>query len=113
MEVKEDIGDSIAATGAASYVYSKSLTTSFGYTYESKIQDDYTGIPNGRDTYLEEGTLRYAHIAKVEVTYSTVNDYLEKKIAVPGALNWEISRVFSGRNIENQTRYEATLSLYF
>lgn len=113
MGLKEDIGDSIGASAGFDYVFNQKWDIASTLGYEHKLEDSYSGAPNGRGRFLEKGTSRSAEIARVQVTYSSVQAYLNKKSPIPSLVAYEISKTVAGSNVENQTTHEITLSLFF
>lgn len=113
MRLNEDIGDSWSLAAAASLRASAAFTHMFAYSYERKFSDSYSGAPNGRGSFLESHTSREAHLAKYEITYSSVAAYKAQKAMIPGTISYQLSQVVSGVNIENQTRHELWLKMFF
>lgn len=113
MDLDADIGDSWSLSGARTYKFNSKYATALGYTFEQKMQDKYSGAPGGRETYLQIGTDRLAHVGKMEFTYSTIDSFMKKKAMIPGTIVYEVSKVFAGQNVENQFKHEVWLSVYF
>jgi len=113
MNLKWDVGDSwtlgFSRTNKINEVYSAAV----GYSYEQKWHDRYAGAPGGREIFLEADSNRTAHVGKLEITYSSINNYLNKKALIPGTIIYEMSKVFAGQNTENQFKHEVWLSVYF
>ena len=109
----EDLGDTVSSGVAVSYLHSSAVSFASGFYYQYKMKDSYSGAPNNRGRFLEEGTNKSAQILKGQVSYSTVQAYLSKKAALPGSIDYEISKTIAGTNVENQTAHTLTFSLFF
>lgn len=112
-ELEEDIGDTWSVMAGAGYKHNSNWTTTVAVQHEEKQQDRYSNSNVGNSAILEQNTRAEANIGKIELGYSTVDDYFAKKAAIPMDVYFEISTVMSGVNIENQTRHELWLMMYF
>lgn len=113
MTVDENVGDSLGVSAGFDYIINQRWDVASTLGYEHKLKDTYSGDPDGRGRFLEKGTSRSAEIAKIQVTYSSVQDYLNKKALIPSLVAYEVSKTLAGSNVENQTTHEITLSLFF
>ncbi|MCB0350798.1 MAG: hypothetical protein KDD38_06420 [Bdellovibrionales bacterium] len=113
MNLASNTGDSLSAFFGASWQLTPNIMAASAYGIEQKFKDQYSGAPSGRNQFLENGTEREARIGKLEVIYSSVQDYLKGQALLPASIGYELSRIISGVNIENQTKHEVTLSVYF
>jgi hypothetical protein len=111
--VRQKIGDVWSVMTGINFKLDDSLSFGLAFQYEEKAKDDYGGIANVSNSILRARTDREAQVVRFEAEYSTVNQYLRNKFAIPLALNYEVSQVFQGRNIENQTRHEVNFSVFF
>ena len=111
--LKENLGDTVGASVGLAFAYDEALSFMSTYGYQYKFKDEFSGAPGGRERFLEDDTNRSAQTAKVQVSYSSVQDYLKKKAMLPGSVDYEIAKTMAGTNVENQTIHTLTLSLFF
>lgn len=109
----EDLGDVLGLGAGLYHTFNGNWQMATQYSYEYKFADTYTGAPSGRAKYLEDGSEKSAHLARVEVTYSMVSDYFRKRASIPIEFFYELTKTLAGTNVENQTRHEFTARMFF
>lgn len=114
----EDMGDTWSIGSAVKWEMTDSFNTGVGYSFEQKQKDWIAGSEKGDASLLVKNTDSQASLAKLELNYSTIKDFKNKKASVPATLSYEISQVVNNpiarnKNIENQTRHDLWLSIYF
>lgn len=112
-KLSEDLGDTVSSGIGLSHTYDSAWSFAGAYYYQYKLKDSFSGAPNGRERYLESGTNKSAQIVKAQVSYSTIQAYFDKTFALPGSIDYEISKTMAGTNVENQTAHTLTFSLFF
>jgi len=96
-----------------SYKINEKWSIASGYSFEYKFSNQYSGAPGSRGRFLEKGTQKSAHLGRLKVGYSTVSSFLKKKALVPLVAAYKLTKTFAGSNIENKTRHELSVSLFF
>ena len=111
--LSEDPGDIFALTGGLIWDLGTYWSITGAYQFEQKFEGQISGAPSGRAQYLESGSDREAHLARVETTFSTAKAYRLGQSSVPWSIYYEWVSVFSGKNVESSILHEVGLSLYF
>ena len=109
----EQIGATASASLGATWEHSSSFVTSLAYTREEKEADRYSQSDIGDSSLLSRGTKSSANIGTIELAYSTVSLFRQKKVSIPYTASIEFSSVLSGTNIENQSIISAQLGIFF
>jgi len=109
----EDLGDTATALTSVSWEYSRSLSMGVGIAREEKFGDKYSPSRVGDVNQLEKNSSSSATILKFEINLSSVDSYLTKKVAVPAHIFYELSQTLAGANVENQTRHDIWMGIYF
>lgn len=111
--VHRHIGDSVGAGFNAFYDISDRWVLGFSLERFKKSADHYQGAPFTRVDLLSLGTEAEADRVKWEITYTSVNSYLQKKSFLPMMASLEVSDVLAGKNTERQTVQELSIMLFF
>ena len=113
-EVVTRYGGETAILGtSANYHLNASWMTGVGYEYLHKQRDRYKGNRNLAYSVLENETDSISHKSRVDLSYSTVQAYFDKKAIIPTIFTLEISDIFAGRNIARQTFTEFNWMLFY
>lgn len=89
------------------------FTLSGEYKVGQKTKDTYSGSAKGNSTFLAENSNSLWQKVSAEVSYSTIQNYLNKKSFAPMTFSFLIYDTIAGKNIERRTGQEITASLYF
>lgn len=109
---RETSPTTILGTSAA-YKISREWASAVGYEYNNKSRDRIRGNKGGSYAVLEDYTDSTLHRSRLELSYSTVQAYLDKTAMVPTTFSLEVSDVFAGKNIPRQTLTELTWMLFY
>ena len=112
--VDKDLGDILRTSIAGDYSFSKTFSAGLKYEYASKQKDKVDGDLGLLYSELEEGTDWTSQTLIVNITYSTVQTYLDEKTGIPMDVFFEYESVFDGKNgVLEQEILSIGCSLYF
>jgi opacity protein-like surface antigen len=101
------------AGASANYKFNREWSTGLGYEFSAKERDRIDGKQSGAYAVLENETNSVAHRSRAELSYSTVQAYLDKSSLIPTTFSLEISDIFAGQNVPRQTLTELTWLLFY
>lgn len=111
--VDRDIGDAYRWEANIRKRWSHTLSSSVAYIGEYKNEDYYTGSKGYNYSLLSENTDAVYHKLEANISYSSVDNFLDKKALFPFLVSYKYSDIFSGRNIERQEAHELTFMVFF
>jgi hypothetical protein len=103
--VSRDLGDRFEFEVSARYALPMGFSLASLYRYVFKLEDQISGTKGFRYESLEEETARTEHIFTVELYYSTVNLYREKKFPFPAVAHLTYRNRFAGSNNAPRSQY--------
>ncbi|UCG39127.1 MAG: hypothetical protein JSV00_02520 [bacterium] len=107
--VDRDIGDTIELELSGKYslsdTWSLGLVYKYGLGMKNRVSGDYPSLEDETD-YIE-------HVYTVDISYSTVSLYMDKKFSVPMAASLAYRDRFAGENANNSQYLAFGLSVYF
>jgi hypothetical protein len=111
--VSREIGNTATVGSNLFYEITDSWQVGVGYDFATKAADKYTGSENSRYDLLATNSDSQAQHMKLEVTYSSVQSYFDKKALIPLMVSFEVSDVVAGVNIERQLAQEFNFMMFF
>ena len=113
-EVDLDLGDIIELEFSGAYELRRDLTASALYRYVHSMKDKVSGNLGYNYAALEEDTDSTEHIGILELSYSTLPLFQDKKFPVPLEAGISYRNRFAGKNNVNASQYIGlTLGIYF
>jgi hypothetical protein len=83
----------------------------YGAEYVERSQ--YTSKSSLADAILESDTEKLSHIARLNMSYSTLSLYQQKKFIAPISFNLAVQSIFAGKNIPKYERADFEVRLFF
>jgi hypothetical protein len=113
-KVSRNLGDTTTLDLSGSYEFSPGWSFALGYMYSSKSKDKVSGNRGFNYKSLEDETDAKYQLASVELSYSTIELFKQKKFSVPMSASIGYEDVFAGKNNSLQQKYiTAKLAVYF
>jgi hypothetical protein len=103
--VKRNLGDFFEFEISAKYGLLKGLNFSGLYKYGFKLKDNVSGNMGFNYSSLEQETKATSHIYIVELSYSTLPLYLEKKFPLPISASLSYRNRFAGSDNVLRSQY--------
>lgn len=107
------LGNKVLANIQANIRFSDQWMSSLLYSLEYKEADKYKSAYESANSILQIDTEKNSQIAKVNLTYSTLALFQQKKFIIPLNLNLSAQTIFSGKNVPYYNRYDFEIALYF
>lgn len=95
------------------YKLSDEWMTSTIYSLEYTEKSDYKSSSPVADNILENDTEKVSHVGRVNLGYSTVSLYKEKKFFMPMSFNVAFQTVLGGKNVPKYSRGDFEVRLFF
>lgn len=113
-DVKRNLGDIIELEAMGNYYFTQQLFGGLKYRFTKKFKDSISGNKGFAYSSLEEQTDFTSHMFFINLGYSTVQMYLEKKFSVPFCVNLAYRNRFAGTNFINKSQYlSLDLTVFF
>jgi hypothetical protein len=109
----KDPGDAVNVQFASNFITSDYIHFGFGYEWNDKKADKYTGHRNLRYDLLEKDSNTKSEVAKFKLTYSTLNGFLQGTEKIPYSVVYAFADTVRGENIEREMTHELLLKFYF
>lgn len=112
--VERDLGDVIQLELSGAYEITDFLIGGLKYEYTREFKDSIKGDQNYNYKSLEDETDQRSHVYVVSLTYSTIQQYLDKRARIPFTASLSYRDRFAGKNNINVSEYiGASFSLFF
>jgi hypothetical protein len=107
------LGNKTQANLQENFKFNDQWMSSLTYIFEYKEEDKYKSAFLDANKILAMDTEKFSQSAKINLNYSTVKLYQQKKFAAPMNFNLSAQSIFSGKNTPNYERFDFELGLYF
>ncbi|MBC7537428.1 MAG: hypothetical protein H7281_01300 [Bacteriovorax sp.] len=107
------LGNKAQTNLQANYKLSEEWTTSLTYSFEYIEPSDYKSSDPIADTILEADTEKITHTGRLNLGYSTLSLYQQKKFFVPVSFNLAVQSIFAGKNVPKYERADFEIRLFF
>ena len=111
--LQRNIGDELTVDLYSQYKFNDAFSVSLLGQRGWKGQDTFRGKNNWNYSFLEQNTEASWWRGQLEVAFSTVDWFLQKKFAIPFSVSYIYSDILSGVNIPRQLRNELSLMFFF
>ncbi len=98
---------------SAALSLSDQLKLSMGYSYGEKLKDSYSASGKGDSSLLAEKSQKKWQKMIGEISYSTVQNYLQSKKFIPLIFSFNAFDTIAGENIERRLGQELNMTLFF
>ncbi len=110
---KIKLGNKFSANFQGNYKFSDEWMSSLIYGAEYVERSQYTSKSSLADAILESDTEKLSHIARLNMSYSTLSLYQQKKFIAPISFNLAVQSIFAGKNIPKYERADFEVRLFF
>lgn len=111
--VDRNPGDKLGIESAVVYMPHERVEFGFGYDFESKQKDSYSGSKGSRYDLLENNTDTEVQILRLKASYTTVTSFVGGKSQIPYSITYAYADFFDGKNVEREKTHEMLLKFYF
>lgn len=109
----KDPGNAVNVQLASNFIISDYIHFGFGYEFNYKGTDKYTGNKNSRYDLLEKNSDTESEIAKFKLSYTTLNGFLQGNDKIPYTVVYAFADTVRGKNIEREMTHELLMKFYF
>lgn len=95
------------------YLFSETLSLSPIYSLEYVEPSKIRSSNPRSDAILEADSEKLSHTARINLAYSTIPLYQQKKFAAPIIFNFAIQSIFAGKNVPKYERADFEVRLFF
>jgi len=110
---KIKLGNKFSANLQANYKFSDEWMSSLIYGAEYVERSQFTSKSLIADAILESDTEKISHIARLNLSYSTLSLYQQKKFIAPISFNLAFQSIFAGKNIPKYERGDFEIRFFF
>ncbi|MDD4974369.1 MAG: hypothetical protein PHY93_08445 [Bacteriovorax sp.] len=112
-EARIKLGNKAQTNLQCNYKLSEQWMTSLAYSFEYTEPTDYKSSNPRSDAILETDTEKLTHIARLNLGYSTLALYLQKRFFAPISFNLAVQSIFAGKNVPKYERADFEVRLFF
>ncbi len=109
----EKLGNIIAATAYSEFKILPYLYINPGFSYEKKFKSSYESSYGNANNFLADNTGHEKFSYRVQLEFTTISLYQNKKFPLPGKLIFGYQNIFKGTNTPKISQVEAELRLFF
>lgn len=112
-EAKIKLGNKYQTNFQGNYQLTDLWSTSLLYSLEYVEPTDYISSNPRADNILEENSEKISHIGRINLGFSTLSLYQQKRFFMPMNLNLAIQSIFAGKNVPKYERADFEVRLFF
>lgn len=87
------------------------VTPIYRFLYQGQSQ--YDSKYSDANKFLAYNSERLEHQGQITTTFSSITPFLKKEFVLPAQINLNFVKTLAGRNVPNQTRFEAEIRMLF
>lgn len=110
---KIKLGNKVQTNLQGNYQFSDSWLGSLLYSVEYVEPTDYKSAKAQSDNILEENSEKVSHVARVNMGYSTLSLYKQKKFFMPMSFSLAVQSIFAGKNVPKYERADFEMRFFF
>jgi hypothetical protein len=107
------LGNKYSANTQLNYTISDEFSTGLVYGLEYTEKTDYKSNNPKADAILELDTEKVSHVGRLNLNYSTLSLYNQKKFFLPFGATLAIQSIFAGKNIPKYERADFEIRFFF
>lgn len=111
--VSRNLGDIFTIGGSTNFWFTKYLNLGTGYDYNYESADVYSGTRGYNYSLLSRNTESDWHRVFANVTFSTVDMYMDQEFVAPFILTYTYSDIISAVNMDRQLTHELAFKMFF
>jgi len=112
-EARIKLGNKYAGNTQLNYSLSDEFSTGLVYGVEYTEKTDYRSANSTADKILELDTEKVSHIARLNLNFSTIALYNQKKFFLPFGVTLAGQSIFAGKNIPKYDRVDLEFRFFF
>lgn len=112
-EARIKLGNKYSANSQLNYSFNDEFSTGLVYGVEYTEKTDYRSSNATADRILELDTEKISHIARLNLNYSTISLYNQKKFFLPFGVTLAGQSIFAGKNIPKYDRVDVEFRFFF
>ncbi len=112
-EITKSAGLTVEAGLNFGLSFSEQFKISGGYVYGEKQSDSYSDSNKGESAVLAQNTKSKWQKVNLDLSYSTVQNYLNSKKFIPMIISLNVYDTMAGVNVERRLGQELNLTLFF
>lgn len=112
-EARIKLGNKFMNSTQVNFLASDEWSQSLLYSLEYTEPTNYSSNKPASDKILEENTEKIAHIARLNISYSTLSLYKQKRFLMPINFNVALQSIFAGKNTPKYERADFEVRFFF
>lgn len=112
-EAEIKLGNKYSANTQLNYNFSDEFSSGVVYGLEYTEKTDYKSSNPNADAILEKDTEKISHTGRLNLNYSTISLYNQKKFFLPFGITFAVQSIFAGKNVPKYERVDIEARFFF